>query len=78
MKPVFWGLDHFSGAATKKKVGKRIGTTEPLRYRTPCGFQPSCGKQSPHLAAAQKTGIPKWLARVSGNLDQSLRFAPAA
>ena len=28
---LFWGLDHFSGAATKKKVGKRIEATEQLR-----------------------------------------------
>ena len=32
-------------------------------------------KQTTHLAVAQKTGIPKWLALVSGNLDQNLRFA---
>ena len=29
-----------------------------------------------HLAVAQKTGIPKWLALVSGNMDQNLRCAP--
>ena len=28
------------------------------------------------MAVAQKTGIPKWVALVSGNMDQNLRFAP--
>ena len=29
-----------------------------------------------HLAVAQKTGIPKWVALVSGKMGQHLRFAP--
>ena len=29
------------------------------------------------MSMPQKTGIPKWLALVSGNIDQNLRFALA-
>ena len=25
LEPIFWGLDHFSGAATKKEVGQKLG-----------------------------------------------------
>ena len=32
------------------------------------------GSQKNYMA--QKTGIPKWVALVSGNMDQHLRFAP--
>ena len=28
------------------------------------------------MAVSQTTGIPKWVTLVSGNMDQSLRFAP--
>ena len=32
-------------------------------------------KKQTNMVVAQKTGIPKWLALVSGNMDQNLRFA---
>ena len=28
------------------------------------------------MAVAQKAGIPKWVALVSGNMDENPRFAP--
>ena len=36
----------------------------------------SLGVDSKQVAVAQKTGVPKWLGLVSGNMDQKLRLAP--
>ena len=51
--------------AERRREAKEIGGKEPRTRRLRCLFS--------EMTVAQKTGIPKWVALVSGKMDQNLR-----